>query len=88
MPSEYKMSENLIQADPEIGNCGILGSISSTYLHAAFTPIAPQSVRSQSSCRYLFTLLESTRVKALLKMLMKLSPEEAHMEQPTFSMLP
>jgi len=51
-----------------------LGSISSTYLRAAFTPVAPQSVRTQSSCQYLFTLLKSARVKAVRRMLMKLSP--------------
>jgi hypothetical protein len=33
------------------------GSFSSTYLCAAFTPIAPQRVRTQSSCQCLFTLL-------------------------------
>jgi hypothetical protein len=44
-----------------------------TYLCAAFTPVAPQSVRTQSSCQYLFTLLGSTSVKAVRRMLMKLS---------------
>jgi len=48
--------------------------ISSTYLHTAFTPIAPKSVIIQSSCQYLFTLLGSTGAKADCKMLMKLTP--------------
>ncbi len=42
-------------------------------LRTAFTPIAPQS--TQSSCLYLFTLLGSIRVKAVLRTLMKLSPD-------------
>jgi len=46
------------------------GSISST----AFVPVAPQSVRTQSSCQYLFSLLGSTRVKPVHRILMKLSP--------------
>jgi len=50
------------------------GSISPTFLRAAFTPVAPQSVRTQSSRQYLFTLLVSTCVKAVRRMLMKLSP--------------
>jgi len=41
-----------------------LGSISPTYFHTAFTPVAPKSVRIQSSCQYLFTLLGSTGAKA------------------------
>jgi len=40
-----------------------LGSISSTNLHTAFTPVAPQSIRTQSSCQYLFTLLGFTHIK-------------------------
>ena len=44
------------------------------YLCAAFTPVAPQSVRTQSSCQYLFTILRSTSVKPVRRMLMKLSP--------------
>ncbi len=51
-----------------------LGSISSTNLHTAFTPVAPQSIRTQSSCQYLFTLLGSSSVKAVHRTLMKLSP--------------
>jgi len=50
------------------------GVNSSTYLHTAFTPVAPQSVRTQSSCQYLFTLLGSSSVKAVHRTLMKLSP--------------
>jgi len=50
-------------------------SISSTYLHEAFTPVAPQSVRTQSSCQYLFTLLGSMLVKAVSTTLVKLSPQ-------------
>ena len=43
-------------------------------LRTAFTPVSPQSVRTQSSCQYLFTLLGSTGVKAVGRTLMKLSP--------------
>ena len=43
-------------------------------LHTAFTPVVPQSVRTQSSCQYLFTLLGSTHVKAVHRTLMKLTP--------------
>jgi len=53
---------------------GKQGSISPTYLRTAFTPVAPKSVRIQSSCQYLFTLLGSTGAKAAHKMLMKLTP--------------
>jgi len=49
-------------------------SISPTYLHTAFTPVAPKSVRNQSSCQYLFTLLRSTGAKAAHRRLMKLTP--------------
>ncbi len=38
-----------------------------------FTPIAPQSVETQSSGQYLFTILGSTRVKAVHRTLMKLA---------------
>ncbi len=40
------------------------GSISSTNLQAAFTPVAPKSVEIQPSCQYLFTLLGSMGAKA------------------------
>ena len=52
-----------------------LGSISPTYLCTALTPVAPKSVRFQSSCQYLFTLLGSTGTKAALRTLMKLTPD-------------
>jgi len=41
------------------------GSISSTYLRAAFTPVASQSVRTQTSCQYLFTLMGYMCLKAV-----------------------
>jgi len=37
-------------------------------------PVAPKSVRIQSSQQYLFTLLGSSGTKAVRKMLMKLTP--------------
>jgi len=43
-------------------------------LGTAFTPVAPQSLSTQSSYQYLFTLLGSTSVKAVRRMLMKMSP--------------
>ncbi len=52
-----------------------MGSISQTYLHTDFTPVAPKSVRIQSSCQYLFTLLGSTGAKAAHRKLMKLTPD-------------
>jgi len=50
-------------------------SISSTYLRTAFTPVAPQSVRTQSSRQYLFTLLGYMQLKAVHRTLMILSPD-------------
>jgi len=47
--------------------------ISPTYLRAAFTPVAPKSIRIQSSCQYLFTLLGFTGAKAANRTLMKLT---------------
>ncbi len=44
-------------------------------LRTAFTPVAPQSIRTQSSCQYLFTLWGSTSVKAVRRTLMKLHPD-------------
>jgi len=44
------------------------------YLRTAFTPVAPKSVRIQSSCQYLFTLLGSTGSKAAGRTLMKWTP--------------
>jgi hypothetical protein len=43
-------------------------------LRTAFTPVAPKSVRIQSSCQYLFTLLGSRSAKAVRRTLMKLTP--------------
>jgi len=40
----------------------------------AFMPVAPQSVRTQSSHQYLFTLLGPMSVKAVHRTLMKLTP--------------
>jgi len=48
-----------------------MGSISPTYLRTAITPVAPKSIRIQSSCQYLFTLLGSIGAKAARRMLMK-----------------
>ena len=50
-----------------------LGLDFTNVLHTAFTPVAPQSVRTQSSCKYLFMLSGSTSVKAVCRTLMKLS---------------
>ncbi len=45
-------------------------------LRTAFTPVAPQSVRTQSSCLYLFTLLGTMSVKVVrFRTLMKLAPD-------------
>jgi len=49
------------------------GSISPTYLCTALMPVAPKSVRIQSRCQYLFTLLGSTGAKAARRTLMKLT---------------
>jgi len=57
------------------------GSISPTYLRTAFMPVAPKSLRIQSSCQYLFTLLGSTGAKAALRMLMKLTPGASYFSQ-------
>jgi len=43
-------------------------------LRAAFMLLAPKSVRIQSQCQYLFTLLRSTGAKAARRTLMKLNP--------------
>ncbi len=43
-------------------------------LCTAFTPVVPQSVRTQSSCQYLFMLLGPTSVEAVRRTLMKLTP--------------
>jgi hypothetical protein len=44
-------------------------------LRTAFTPVVPQSVRTQSSCQYLFMLLGPTSLKAVRRTLMKLTPD-------------
>ncbi len=56
-----------------------LGSISQTYLCTAFMPVAPKSIRIQSICQYLFTLLGSTGAKAACRTLMKLTPAAAQL---------
>jgi hypothetical protein len=43
-------------------------------LCTAFALVDPESVRTQSSCQYLFTLLGSTHIKAVRRMLMKSTP--------------
>jgi len=43
-------------------------------LRTAFTPVVPQSVRTQSNRQYLFTLLGPTSVKAVRRTLVKLTP--------------
>ncbi len=53
---------------------GALGSFSSTYLHAAFTPGDPERVKRQSSHHCLFALIESVCPKAACKTLVKLTP--------------
>jgi len=50
-----------------------------TNIFTAFTPVAPKSVRIQSSCQYLFTLLGSTGAKAAHRTLMKLTPARLSM---------
>ncbi len=47
-------------------------------------PVAPQSIRTQSSHQYLFTLFGSTHVKAVCRTLMKLSPVVNPMKHDTF----
>jgi len=46
-------------------------------LRTAFTPVVPQSVRTQSSRQYLFTLLGPTCIKAVRRTLVKLTPDVA-----------
>jgi len=58
-----------------------LGSISPTYLRTAFRPVAPKSVRIQSSCQHLFTLLVSTGAKAARRTLMKLTPGDKKIQE-------
>jgi len=51
-----------------------MGSISSTYLRAAFTHVDTNSTKRQSSHQFLFVLLGSLRSKAARKMLVKSTP--------------
>jgi len=53
-------------------------------LRTAFTPVVPQSVRTQSSRQYLFTLLGPTSVKAVRRMLKKLTPGSSPFFSRTF----
>jgi hypothetical protein len=48
-----------------------MGSITPTYLHAAFMSEDPKSSKRQSSYQCLFALLESSREKAAHKTLVK-----------------
>jgi len=50
-----------------------MGLISPTYLRTNFTPVAPKSIRIQSSCQYLLTLLGYTGAIAACRTLMKLT---------------
>jgi hypothetical protein len=43
-------------------------------LRTAFALVDPESIRTQSSCQYHFTLLGSTSAKAVRRTLMKLTP--------------
>ena len=49
--------------------------ISPTCLREAFVRTDPKNIKIKSSCHYLFVLLGSAHVKALHKMLMKLTPD-------------
>ncbi len=66
----------------------VLGSVSPTCLSTAFTPVAPKSVKNQSSCQYLFMLLGSTGAKAARRMLMKLTPNHGGSNPPIFNASP
>jgi len=72
-PVEFWCSCLCIKQSVRFKNWWYRGWISSTYLRAAFTPVAPQCVRTQSSRQYLFMLLGSAHVKAVHRTLMKLS---------------
>jgi len=54
-------------------NYNTVGSISPTYLRAAFMPVAPKSVRIQSNCQYLFMLFGIYGRKRARRTLMKLT---------------
>jgi len=53
----------------------LLGSISPTFLHAAFMGTVPTSTKRQSSHECLFVLLGSSSAKVACKTLMKLTPD-------------
>jgi len=63
---EKAASKILVELTPEVDFIYML--------RAAFTYAGPKSIKIQSSCQYLFALLESVRVKAARKKLMKLTP--------------
>jgi len=46
-------------------------------------PVAPKSVRIQSSSQYLFMLLGSTGAKAACRMFMKLTPDPKSVKRQT-----
>jgi hypothetical protein len=69
----------LVKLTPELNFINIL--------HTAFTPVAPKSVRIQSSRQYLFTLFGSTSAKAARLMLMKLTPADVE-SSSTFERAP
>jgi hypothetical protein len=54
-----------------------LGSISPTCLREAFTHADPKSFKKTDDLTVFFALLGSAHVKALCKMLMKLTPDES-----------
>ena len=49
-----------------------------------FTPVVPQSIRTQSSCQYLFTLWGSTSVKAVRKYVDEIDPRCASLLEVNF----
>ncbi len=81
-PSEVFVSHSKLPLETWISS-RFLGSISPTYLQAAFTPVAPESIGIQSSCQCLFTLLGSTGAKAVCRTLMKLTPGLLHRQLKT-----
>jgi len=61
-----------------------LGSISPTCLRKAFMLTDPKSIQIQLSCQYLFALFGYAFVKALSKMLMKLTSMEQNRGKKEF----
>jgi len=62
---------------PDTRRCPVFFNVLCNFINVprtAFMPVAPQSVRTKSSCQYLFTLLGPTSIKAVRRMLMKLTP--------------